>query len=61
MGRHGQPLWKPPTRKKRVWVTIEHPDGTDDVVLWTGYRVAAIRAAAKKAYPDCKILFGNWW
>ena len=57
----GKPIWEPAARKKRVWVTIEYPDGTNAFVLYRGYCVASIRKAAKLAWPDCKLGFGNWW
>jgi len=57
----GHPMYRRAPEKKRVWVTIDYPDGTSAFRLWRGGRVRHIRAAAQAKYPDCKLGFGAWW
>lgn len=61
--RFGIPVYQRAAEKKRVFVTIEPHDTTKQlrVVLWRGWKVADIRKAAKKAYPDCHLSFGTWF
>jgi len=57
--RMGTPVYGPRTYK-RMMVLIENPDkGTEEYRWWRGSSAKAIRDAAKRAYPGCKLRFGK--
>lgn len=58
---HGVPMYRPAAEKKRVFVTIEYPDGTVKLKLWHSWSVRSIRRSAKELYPTCHLQFGNWF
>jgi hypothetical protein len=47
--------------RKRVFVTVEWPDGRVWVRLWRGWKVRRIHEAAKKEYPGAYLQFGRWF
>lgn len=44
-----------------VMITVSRGDGTELVARWRGRSVRIIRAAAKAAYPGCKLAFSRSW
>jgi uncharacterized protein GlcG (DUF336 family) len=60
MSRYGTSI-VPGRQRAHVMVTVVEHDGKTRHVTWRGKNKHSIMRAAKRAYPDAKLSFGNVW